>query len=132
MQLYPASRGYIFGFVSCVVRSFSHPSSRSENVAFARRVMQLQQVVEMPYCFKFVYLKIIRGKIVSQRIVMFSKVKGFKVSSAGGSHLVYEFYKIVVVVAFVGYLSSCPSLRWEKKENLCPGGGEFVNSSRSS
>ena len=56
----------------------------------------------MPYCFKLVYLKIIRGKIVSQRIV--SKVKGFKVSSAGGSHLVYEFYKIVVVVAFVGYL----------------------------
>ena len=98
MQLYPASRG----FVSCVVRNFSHPSSCSENVAFARRVMQLQQAVEMSYRFKFVYLKIIRGKIVSQRIV--SRVKGFKVSSAGGSHLVYEFYKIVVVVAFVGYL----------------------------
>ena len=33
-------------------------------------------------------------------------------SSAGGSNLVYEFYKIVVVVAFVGYLSSCQSRRW--------------------
>ena len=42
MQLYPASRGYIFGFVNCVVRNFSPVSSRSENVAFARRVMQLQ------------------------------------------------------------------------------------------
>ena len=73
MQLYPASRGYIVGFVSCVVRNFSHASSRSKNVAFARRVMQLQQVVEMPYCFKFVYLKIIRGKIVSQRIVFESE-----------------------------------------------------------
>ena len=65
MQLYPASRG----FVSCVVRNFSHPSSCSENVAFVRRVMQLQQAMEMPYCFKFVYLKIISGKIVSKRIV---------------------------------------------------------------
>ena len=69
MQLYPASRGYIFGFVSCVVRNFSHASSRSENVAFACKVTQLQHVVEMRYCFKFVYLKIIRGKIFSQRIV---------------------------------------------------------------
>ena len=43
-------------------------------------------------------------------------MKGFKESSAGGSHLVYEFSKIVVVVAFVGYLSSCRSLRWEKKK----------------
>ena len=51
MQLCPSSRGYIFGFVSCVVRSFSHSSSRSENVAFAPRVMQLKQVVEMPFCF---------------------------------------------------------------------------------
>ena len=42
MQLYQASRGCIFGFVNCVVRNFSHASSRSENVAFARRVMQLQ------------------------------------------------------------------------------------------
>ena len=69
MQLHPTSRGYIFGFVSCVVRNFSHASSRSENVAFARKVTQLQHVVEMPYCFKFVYLEIICGKIVSQRIV---------------------------------------------------------------
>ena len=47
MQLYPASRGYIFGLiVSCVdVRNFSHASSRGENVAFARRVMQLHYVV---------------------------------------------------------------------------------------
>ena len=52
-------------------------------------------------------------------------MKGFKESSAGGSHLVYEFSKIVVVVAFVGYLSSCRSLRWEKKENLCPGVGDL-------
>ena len=77
----------------------------------------------MPCCFKLVYLKIIRGKIVSQRIV--SKVKGFKVSSAGGSHLVYEFYKIVVVVAFVGYLSSCRSLRWEKKKTSARGVGDL-------
>ena len=126
MQLCPSSRGYIFGFASCVVRSFSHPSSRSENVAFARRVMQLQQVVEMPYCFKFVYLKIIRGKIFKQsHRGQFSKVKGFKVSSAGGSHLVYEFYKIVVVVAFVGYLSSCRSLRWEKKKTSARGVGDL-------
>ena len=62
MKLYPASKGYIFGFVSCVVRNFSHASSRSENVAFARSVMQLQQVVEMSYCFKFVYLELFVAK----------------------------------------------------------------------
>ena len=50
MQLYPANRGYIFA-VWAVVRNFSHDSSHSENVASACKVMQLQQVVEMPFCF---------------------------------------------------------------------------------
>ena len=50
MQLYPASRGYIFA-VWAVVRNFLHASSHNENVTSARKVMQLQQVVEMPFCF---------------------------------------------------------------------------------
>ena len=55
-------------------------------------------------------------------------------SSAGGSYLVYEFYKIVVVVAFAGYLSSCQSRRLEicQKTSAQGYGGAFVNSSRSS
>ena len=44
MQLHPASRGYILAV-------WAVASSRSENVASARTVMQLQQVVEMPFCF---------------------------------------------------------------------------------
>ena len=52
MKLYPASTGYIFA-VWAVMRNFSHAmaSSHSENVASVRKVMQLQQVVEMPFCF---------------------------------------------------------------------------------
>ena len=47
MLLYSASRGYIFA----VWANFSHASLHSENVASARKVMQLQQVVEMPFYF---------------------------------------------------------------------------------
>ena len=50
MQLYSASRGNIFALWA-VMRNFSPASSHSENVASACRVMQLQQVVEMPFCF---------------------------------------------------------------------------------
>ena len=50
MQLYSASRGYIFA-VWAAVQNFSHASSHSKNVDSARKEMQLQQVVEMPFCF---------------------------------------------------------------------------------
>ena len=49
MQLYMQQATFSLCELSC--ENFSHASSHSENLASARKVMQLQQVVEMPFCF---------------------------------------------------------------------------------